>query len=86
MCMETIVVGLYSGNIEMTDIREIYILSVSVYFVCGDQVTQPPTVTVGQATTERNVSLIFRLHSCHYDTLLSVEEKGWLVIFRYLFL
>jgi hypothetical protein len=45
-------------------------------FVSQGQITQPPSVINGQAVTEKNVSLFTgKLDNCHYNALLSVEDK-----------
>jgi hypothetical protein len=48
----------YGGNVEIIAITEICTVSVSVYFVYEGEITQPPTVTVGQVAIEKKVSLL----------------------------
>jgi hypothetical protein len=54
-------IGLYGGNDGIIDIREIYEVSVSTYFVFEEKIVQPLTVAVGQVTSERNISLSLSL-------------------------
>jgi hypothetical protein len=66
---------MFNGNIKIITTSEIYNV-VTVYFVSGGQILQPPTVTIGQAVTERNLSLLVcgELNG-NRDSLLPVEEK-----------
>jgi hypothetical protein len=68
-------------------VGEICKLSVSVYFVLEDHVTQPLTVVVGQVVTERNMSLFnSKVDNGHNDALLPIEERKLWVFLLSLFL
>jgi hypothetical protein len=64
--------GAYDGNSEIASINEIYEVSVDVYIVSEDQITQPSTVIIGQVVTKRNGCLFFsgELDNIHYDANL----------------
>lgn len=68
---------MYCGNVEITAMCVIYTVSVSIYFVSEDGITQSPTVIVGQIVAEKNVCLLFssELENDHCDALLLVKEK-----------
>jgi hypothetical protein len=48
---------MFGGNVEIITISEIYKV-VTVYFIFGVQIIQPHTLTVRQAVTQRNLSLL----------------------------
>jgi hypothetical protein len=69
--------GVYDGNVEMVTVSEICDVCQYIYFVSEVQITQPPTVMVGQVMSERNESVVFigELDSGHYEALVPVEGK-----------
>lgn len=74
---------MYSGNVKITAIGELYKGFVIVSFVSYGQITHPSPVVLGQVVIERNISLLFsgELHSDCYDTVLTAERKGGSCIF-----
>jgi hypothetical protein len=85
----TWITGLYGADIEIICISEIYQLSLNVYFVSGGQITQPPTVILGEVVTNGNVSPLFssELAGGHYDAALPVEEKElWYFVYDYVYM
>lgn len=75
--------GACGGNVEIIVINEIYKTSIIEYFVSGGQITESPTVIVGQVVTEMTEYLLFSggLDSDHYDLLLLVKDEEKLGIF-----
>jgi hypothetical protein len=62
------------GNVGTVAVVEY--MPVSVYFVSEGQITQSPSVIIGQVVTESYVSLLFsgERGNHHCDALLCVEE------------
>jgi hypothetical protein len=65
------------GNAETTDISESNNASVDFFCMSYCQILQPQTTTVVRVVNERNPSMLLsrKTDSCHYGSLLPVEEK-----------
>jgi hypothetical protein len=68
----------YSGNVEIIAITDIFKEYLSVNFVFESQITPPSTVIFGKFVTEISFLMLFNgdLSSGNYVSLFPVEGKG----------
>jgi hypothetical protein len=74
----------YSDNVQIIVLTEIYKVPVRICFAFEGRITPPPGVIFVRTVTERTPSPLFNveLDNCRYGAQLQVEEKEGLLFFR----